>query len=127
VTVTEDVATAVTGISFADVDACSEHVQASLSATWLALRRVRSRTVTVGGTATALTLTGSTADIDAFIAGSGLTFKTALNSDADRSEERRVGEEGSSPGPAEQSNKTVTMHVTPVNDTPDLTLTVVTG
>src|SRR5205814_2230615 len=68
--VTEDVAGALTGISFADVDAASASVVVTLSVPAGALAATSSGTVTVGGTAGALTLTGSISNINAFIAAS---------------------------------------------------------
>ena len=42
-----------------------------------------SSAASVGGTATALTLTGTLADINAFLGGSNVTYTTALNNDGD--------------------------------------------
>ena len=126
VTVTEDVASPVTGISFADLDAGSASVQATFTVASGTLLATSSGNVTVGGTANALTLTGSLADIDGFIAGSNLTYQTALNSDADVTLGVTINDLGNSPAPAQQTSTAVTMHVTPVNDAPDLTLNVTT-
>ncbi|MBV7544348.1 hypothetical protein, partial [Acidovorax sp. sic0104] len=79
ISVTEDVATALTGISFSDVDAGSSSVTATLSVSGGTLAATSGGGVTVGGTATALTLTGSASNINTFVAGSNVTFTTAAN------------------------------------------------
>src|SRR5690606_22440976 len=55
ITVTEDIATALTGISFADVDAGSGNVTATFSVPSGSLSATSGAGVTVGGTASALT------------------------------------------------------------------------
>ncbi|MDB5519776.1 MAG: Fibronectin type domain protein, partial [Tardiphaga sp.] len=69
---------------------------------------------------------GSVSDIDAFITAGGLTFKAPLNSNADVTLGVAIDDLGNSPGPAKQASTSVTMHVAPVNDAPDLTLNVTT-
>jgi predicted ATP-dependent Lon-type protease len=80
INVNEDVVTALTGISFADVDAGSGTVTATFSVLSGTLTGTTGSGVTVTGS---LTLSGSIADINSFIAASHLSFQIALNSTSD--------------------------------------------
>ena len=83
ITVTEDVASALTGISIADVDALGGNVLVTLSVPSGTLAAVTGGGVAVGGSGTGtLTLTGTVGNINAFIAASNVTFTTALNATA---------------------------------------------
>ncbi|HYE00847.1 MAG TPA: DUF4347 domain-containing protein, partial [Alphaproteobacteria bacterium] len=78
--VTEDTATALTGISFSDADAGTAAVTVTLGVATGSLAATSGGSVTVGGSGTGtLTLTGSVANINSFIAASGVTFTTASN------------------------------------------------
>src|SRR5262249_10876327 len=82
ITVTEDVASPLTGLSFADVDAGSNNVVATLSVPSGSLAAPNNpglTGVTIGGTSSTMTLTGTIAAINAFLGGSNVTFTTALN------------------------------------------------
>ena len=72
--------TALTGITFADVDAGSGTVTATLTVGAGTLAATSGSGVTVGGTATNLTLSGTLAAINSFIAGSSLTYTTPSTS-----------------------------------------------
>jgi large repetitive protein len=119
-TVTEDVGTAVTGISFADVDAGSASVSATLAVGSGTLAAASGSGVTVGGSGSAtLTLTGSIADINAFIAASEVTFTTAANATADITLTTTINDNGhTGPGGAQSDSDTTTIHVTAVEDAP---------
>src|SRR5690606_32011071 len=82
IAITEDIPGALTGISFTDVDAGSGNVTVTFSVPSGTLSATSGSGVTIGGTASALTLTGSLADINAFIAASGISFTTASNATA---------------------------------------------
>ncbi|MFD0389822.1 cadherin-like domain-containing protein [Tistrella bauzanensis] len=119
ITVTEDVATALAGISFADVDAGSGTVVVTLSVASGALAATTGSGVTVGGTASALTLTGTVANINAFIAASGVSFTTAADATADVTLTVAIGDGGNTgSGGAQTDSDTVTLSVTAVNDAP---------
>src|SRR5690606_13552298 len=79
IAMTEDVPAPLTGISFADVDAGSGTVTVTLSVPNGSLSATGGSGVTVGGTTSALTLSGAIADINAFVAASSVTYTTALN------------------------------------------------
>ncbi|MCM5680003.1 DUF4347 domain-containing protein [Schlegelella sp. S2-27] len=120
--VTEDVASALTGISFSDVDAGGGSVTATLSVASGSLAATSGGGVTVGGTGSALTLTGSIANINIFIAGSNVTFTTASNATADVTLTASVDDGGNTgSGGAQTDSGTTTLQVSAVNDAPVVT------
>ncbi|TEB08244.1 Cellulosome-anchoring protein precursor [Pelotomaculum schinkii] len=123
VTVTEDVLSPITGISVADMDAGANNVIATFTVDFGILSAASGGGVTVGGTAAALTLTGTVADINNFISGGNLRYTTALNDTGDASLSVSVNDQGhTGPGGALESGVTnVTVHVDPVNDAPSFT------
>jgi hypothetical protein len=68
----------VTGISFSDADSNLAEI-ATFSAPSGTFAAVSGGGVTVGGTASALTLTGTTADLNTYISGNNLTYTTATS------------------------------------------------
>ena len=64
---------------FTDIDAGSAAVLATLSVGSGSLAATSGGGVTVGGSSSAMTLAGSIADINTFLAGSNVTFTTASN------------------------------------------------
>lgn len=125
--VVEDVVSPLTGISFADVDAGSASVTATLTVPSGTLSAVSGGGVTVGGTSSAMTLAGSIADINAFLAANNVTFTTALNSVASVTLNVAINDNGNTgtPGPL-SANTNVTLTVTAVNDAPSGTDNTVT-
>ncbi|MGO4830764.1 beta strand repeat-containing protein, partial [Rhizobiaceae sp. 2RAB30] len=117
-TANEDAATSLTGISFADVDAGSASVTVTLAVPTGTLAAITGGGVTVGGTASALTLTGSIANINAFIAGSNVSFTTAANAAGDVVLTVTIDDGGNSGGAALTDSGTVTIDVVAVNDAP---------
>jgi len=84
ITVIVDTASALTGISFGDVDAGSSSVTATLSVNSGTCAATSSGGVTVAGSGTAtLTLTGSISNLNAFIAAGNVKFTTASHATAD--------------------------------------------
>jgi hypothetical protein len=78
--------------------------------------------VTVGGSATNLTLTGSVANINAFISASNLTYTTALNDTSAVNLAVSVNDQGNTGGAAQTSPvSNVILNVTAVNDAPMFT------
>ncbi|MGP3699568.1 beta strand repeat-containing protein [Rhodobacter sp. NSM] len=117
--VTEDTATAVTGISFADVDAGSSDVTAILSVDAGMLAAASGSGVTVLGSGTGvLTLSGTVAAINAFIAASGVAFTPAANATTDATLSVGINDGGNSGGGALTASTSVTLAVTAVNDAP---------
>ncbi len=119
ITVTEDVATALTGISVSDDDAGSGSVTVTLSIADGTLAATSGGGVTVGGSATALTLSGTVSAINSFITGSNVTYTTASDSTAARTLTVAVDDGGNTgSGGAQTDSETVTINVTAVNDPP---------
>ncbi|WP_313569836.1 DUF4347 domain-containing protein [Comamonas terrigena] len=118
--VTEDVSSVITGISFTDVDAGINNVTATFSVPSGTLSATTGMGVTVGGSGTGeLTLSGSLADINFFVAANGLTFKTAQDSTASVTLTVTLNDKGFSGSGGEKTDtKTVTLNVTAVNDAP---------
>ncbi len=117
-TAAEDTATAITGISFADADAGSASVTVTLSVGSGTLSATSGGGVTIGGTASALTLSGSIANINAFITGGAVQFLGAANSTASVTLTAGINDGGQSGGAAQTGSGTVTIAITPVNDAP---------
>ena len=74
--VTADVAAPITGIVLSDVDADNATVTATLTVDAGTLSAISGGGVTVGGSASSMTLSGSIANINGFIAASNITFTT---------------------------------------------------
>ncbi|MFC3197672.1 Ig-like domain-containing protein [Parapedobacter deserti] len=118
----EDVSVALTGISFADADAGAAPVTTTFSVPAGSLAATSGSGVTVGGTGSALILTGAIADINAFIAASGLTYTPAANATADVTLTVKINDNGhTGPGGAQQDSGTVTLQIAAVNDAPVIT------
>ena len=125
--VTEDVASTVTGISFADVDAGAAAVIVTLSVPSGTLAAVTGGSVTVAGSGSGtLTLTGTVANINSFIAASNVAFTTALNATVNVTLTATINDQGNTgidPGltgtaTTEQASTTITLAVTAVDDLP---------
>jgi hypothetical protein len=119
-TVIEDTPTAITGISFSDVDAGSGSVTVTLSVGSGSLSAISAGGVSVGGTSSALTLTGSISNINTFIAGSNVTFLTAANATAGVTLTASINDNGNSGGAARNASDTLLLSVTAVNDAPNI-------
>ena len=117
--VTEDLPGYITGVSFSDVDAGSGNVTATFSVTSGNLTATGANNVVVGGSGTdLLTLTGTVSDINAFIAGNNLSYKTALNVTANVTLAVTLNDNGNTGGNPQSDTKSVTISVTAVNDAP---------
>jgi hypothetical protein len=122
--VTEDVASPLTGIVFADVDAGGGTVTATFAVPSGSLNAVGGGGVTVGGSSSTRTLTGTIANINAFIAGSNLTFTTAFDTTANVNLTVTLNDGGNTGidplltgnGTSEEDTDVVTLTVTPVAD-----------
>ena len=124
ITVTEDVATAITGISIADADAGTNPIIVTLTVGSGSLAATSGGSVTVGGTSTARTLTGTIANINAFIAAGSVTFTTAANATSAVSLNINANDQGyTGTGGALYDSQDVTLNVTAVNDAPVVSTT----
>ncbi|UCH48502.1 MAG: hypothetical protein JSU95_01385, partial [Betaproteobacteria bacterium] len=125
ISVTEDVASAITGISFADVDAAGGSVVATFTVTQGTLGAGSGGGVVVSGAATNLTLTGSVTDINNFISASNLTYTTVLNDTSAVNLGVSINDGGNTGGaPKSSPVSNVTLNVTPVNDAPTGTVNI---
>jgi len=125
ITVTEDVPSDITGITFSDVDAGSASVTVTLSVSAGTLTAASGGGVAVLGSGTGtMTLTGSIADINSFIAIGNVDFTTALNNTTAQSLTATIDDGGNTgSGGAKTDSDSVTLTVTPANDAPtDLAL-----
>jgi hypothetical protein len=130
--VTEDVATQITGLIFADVDAGAGNVIVTLSAPAGSLSAATGGGVTVAGSGTgSITLTGTLANINTFVsAGTGVFYTTAANANGAVTLTVNLNDQGNTgldPGLTgtaanEQATSTVTLNITAVNDAPVLDL-----
>ncbi len=118
--VTEDVTAALTGISFADIDGNSSNETASFSVASGSLVATAGGGVTVSGSGTSsLTLTGSLANINTFIAGSNLSFTPAANATSNVTLSVGINDNGNTgSGGAQTAATTATLVLTAVNDAP---------
>ncbi|WP_426595896.1 Ig-like domain-containing protein [Pectobacterium brasiliense] len=119
ITVTEDLAKAITGISFADVDADSNNVTVTLSVGSGVLNASGVGVGVVGNGTSSLTLTGSIATINAYIAGSNVLFNPASNATGNVTLTIGIDDGGNSgSGGAKTASGTVTLSIDAVNDAP---------
>ena len=127
IAVTEDVATKLTGISFGDVDAGTGNMTATFTVPAGTLTATTGAGVTVGGTPTALTLTGTLAAINAFIStGTGVFYQTVLNANGTVTLAVNIndnGNTGTDPGLTggatnEVANLNIPLNITAQNDAP---------
>lgn len=120
ITVTEDVSSVISGFSFTDVDAGINTVTATFSVPSGTLSATSGLGVTVSGSDTGeLTLSGSLADINFFVAANGVTFKTAQDATASVTLTVTLNDKGFSGSGGEKTDtKTVTLNVNAVNDAP---------
>ncbi|MFV3370633.1 DUF4347 domain-containing protein [Pseudomonas sp. NY15435] len=119
-TVVEDTPTAITGISFSDVDAGSGTVTVTLSVGSGSLSATSGIGVTIGGTSSAMTLTGAIDNINLFIASARVTFLTAANATADVILTASINDNGQSGGAPRSDSDTLLLSVTAVNDAPNI-------
>ncbi|WP_236185805.1 DUF4347 domain-containing protein [Pseudomonas juntendi] len=113
VTVTEDSASPITGITLNDVDSSSGTL--TLTVVSGALSATSGSGVTVAGSGSALTLSGSLAAINNFIAAGSLKYTTALN--ANTSVTLGLSVDTASVG---TDTRSLTLDVAPVNDSPTI-------
>jgi len=120
--VVEDVASPLLGISFGDVDVPAGPVTATFTVAQGTLSATAGSGVTVGCTATAFTLTGTLADLNAFLAAGGLRYTTVLDGNAPVAFTASLNDLGNTGvgGPLSSPTANVTLDVIPVNDPPVL-------
>ncbi|MDI9855895.1 DUF4347 domain-containing protein [Comamonas sp. 17RB] len=118
--ITEDMPTAVTQITFSDVDTTLGIATFSVGSGTLSATGAGG--VTVGGTATALTLSGTLANINNFIAANRLVYTPAANASGDVTLTININTTSVS-----DATTTVTLQVAAVNDAPVVSVPVSIG
>ena len=123
IAVTEDVATAVTGISVLDADSAAGSISVTLGVPAGTLVATAGGGVAVSGSGTgSLVLTGTQANINSFIAASNVSYTTVLNANGSvvlTVTTSDLGNTGS--GGTLTDVDTVTLNITAVNDAPTVT------
>ncbi|MFM9842004.1 MAG: calcium-binding protein, partial [Dongiaceae bacterium] len=120
ITVTEDAASDITGISFSDVDAGTNDVTVTLSVSAGTLIALSGPFVAVTGSGTgSIMLTGTVSAINSFISGGNVDYTTPLNDTAAQTLTVSIDDGGNTgSGGAKTDTESVTLNVTPVNDAP---------
>jgi hypothetical protein len=114
IAVTENTATSITGITFNDVDAGTGSLTATFSIPVGTLTATSGSGVTVGGTATSLTLSGTLTAINAFITAGSLKYTTAANSLTAQTLNVIINDNGTGgTGGSLTANTTINLPVTP--------------
>ncbi|MBL1176188.1 FG-GAP-like repeat-containing protein, partial [Pantanalinema sp. GBBB05] len=114
INVTENTPTAITGIIFSDVDAGTGTLTATFTIPAGTLAAISGNGVTVGGTATNLTLSGTLANINAFITAGSLKYTTATNSLTAQTLNVTINDNGTGGiGGSLTANTTINLPVTP--------------
>lgn len=114
ISVTEGSNTALTGISFVDVDAGSENVTVVMSVGAGTITAVSGGGVTITGGGTSINFNGAIANINAFIAGSNLTYQNEPGNTADQTLSIAVNDNGNTgSGGSLSDNATTTIAITP--------------
>ena len=125
ISLTEDIAGAITGISFSDVDAGAGQLTVTLSVTAGALSASSGSGIVIGGTATAMTLTGTLADLNAFIAASKVLYTPAANATGVVTLTVSINDNGNTgSGGSLSDTKTVDLNIAAVNDAPTIAVPV---
>ncbi|MCK7555646.1 Ig-like domain-containing protein [Chitinophaga sedimenti] len=119
IAVNENTAVSMSGVSFADQDAGTGNMTATFTATEGAFSAVSGDGVTVGGTALSRTLTGSLADLNAFLAANKLTYLAADIPAATVTVTVNINDNGNTgSGGALQANRNISLNITAENDAP---------
>ena len=120
VSVTEDVASPLAGITFADSDAGSGSLTATFTVPAGSLTTTGSG-VTVGGTASARTLSGTLSALNAFIAAGNLRYTTAANATGSVTLGIVINDNGNTgSGGAQSASRNLALTITAVNDAPGI-------
>jgi hypothetical protein len=118
----EDQAASLTGIVFADADAGSGSVTATLSVPSGAVTAAAFAGVTVGGSATARTLGGTLAAINGLIAAGNLSYQPVADASGAVSLSIGINDNGNSGGSAQTASLSRTINIAAVNDAPTLSV-----
>lgn len=120
ISVTEDIASPLTGISFSDADAggASVNITMSVPAGVLSATGGSGVTIVSGNGTGSMVLSGSINDINAFIAAQAVIYTTALNANGSVVLTVMINDNGNTGGPALTDTKNVSLVITAVDDQP---------
>lgn len=120
VSVIEDVASSLTGVSFSDPDAGASTVQVTFNVGSGSFAATSSAGVSVSGSGTGLLgMVGSISDINLFVAAGGVLFTTELNNTSNQTVNVIIDDLGNTgTGGAQNAAGVFTVTVTQVNDPP---------
>ncbi len=120
--VTEDTASSLAGIAFADPDAGSGNLTATFTVAQGSIAGNAVAGVTVGGTSGTRTLTGQLAALNAYLAGNNLTYTTATDATAAQTLAVQINDNGNTgTGGPLTGSRNLTLNVTAINDPPSVT------
>lgn len=121
ISVIEDNYTTLMGISFSDADAGYAAITATFSVPSGMLSAMSGGGVNVGGTALALTLTGSITNINSYIANKSISYITASDANGSIDLTLSINDNGQKGGGGAKTATTTTqLNITPINDAPTL-------
>ncbi len=119
ITVTEDVASSITGISVADPDAGSGSLTMTFSVGAGTFNNPGCANVTSGGTVSARALSGTLSNLNACLASGNFRYTTALNATASFNMTVTANDNGNTgTGGAQSDTEVVMVNITAVNDPP---------
>ncbi|WP_346319715.1 cadherin-like domain-containing protein, partial [Chitinophaga sp. YIM B06452] len=117
--VTEDMPATIKDILFEDIDVATGNVTVTFSVAGGQLNAVSGAGVVVGGSSNALVLSGSLADINAFLAAGMLTYDAPQAAPASLDLIVNISDNGNTgSGGALQDTKSMVLNITAVNDAP---------
>jgi hypothetical protein len=119
---TEDQPASLAGIVFADADAGSGALTATLSVPAGAVNATAFAGVTIGGTATARTLSGTLTALNGSIAAGNVSYLPAANANGSVALSIAINDNGNSGGAAQSASLSRNINVAAVNDAPTLSL-----
>jgi hypothetical protein len=122
ITVLEDTPSSLAGISYADPDAGTGNLTATFTVAQGTLNATSGFGVTVGGSASNRTLSGTLANLNSFVANGRITYTTAAEAQGTVTLNLAISDNGNSGsgGPLSDSDST-TLNITATNDAPTVT------
>ncbi len=121
VALSEDQSSAIAGINVADVDVGAGNLQLSFGVPAGSIAATGNPLITVGGSATARTITGTPGNLNGFIATGGVTYAGAANANGTVTLTVSVNDLGNSGGGAQEIQPTIALQIAAVNDAPSVT------
>jgi hypothetical protein len=122
VALTEDQPSSIAGINVADVDVGAGNLRLSFGVPAGSIAATGNPLITLGGSATARTITGTPGNLNDFIAIGGVTYTGAANANGSVTLSLSVNDLGNSGGGgAQEIQRTITLQIAAINDPPSVT------